>query len=99
MKKLISERDVAMLVKDGKEILCLFPGMILTPAGRDAAKDAGLTICEGKTESECEACKAAATEAPAEACGDEISGELVYEALKAMVGKGMLKGVADILPK
>ncbi|MCG8472356.1 MAG: hypothetical protein MI742_10915 [Desulfobacterales bacterium] len=96
MKKIICADDVEKCIKQGDTTLCVFPGQILTPSARDAARDAGLEVCEGKTEAECTACKSKAAEAPAD---DEISGELVYTALKTMLDNGMLKGVAHLLSR
>ncbi|VFQ45049.1 cupin domain-containing protein [Desulfoluna butyratoxydans] len=99
MKKLICADDIEKLVKQGETTLCVEPGMILTPSAKDAAKAAKLTLCEGKTEAECVACKAQAPECSA--AGDaaapeeegEISCETIYGALKAMMNKGLLNGI------
>ncbi|SCY89243.1 cupin domain-containing protein [Desulfoluna spongiiphila] len=99
MKKLICADDIEKLVKQGENTLCVEPGMIVTPAAKDAAKAAKLTLCEGKTEAECIACKAEAPACTPEGGCDtpagegEISSDTIYVALKSMMNKGLLKGI------
>lgn len=102
MKKLICADDIEKLVKQGVKTLCVEPGMMLTPSAKDAAKTAKLELCDGKSEAECIACKAAASEikTDAGACGagepaseGDISSETIYAALKSMLNKGLLTGL------
>lgn len=103
MKKLICADDIEKLVTQGEKTLCVAPGMILTPSAKDAARTAGLELCEGKTEAECIACKAKASESEAEtarvcdtpASDDDISSDTIYAALKSMMNKGLLKGIVS----
>jgi ethanolamine utilization protein EutQ len=103
---LICADDIEKLVKQGEKTLCIEPGMILTPSAKDAAKNAKLVLCGGKTEAECIACRAAASDSEtASACEppacngetpaseDGISCDTIYAALKSMMNKGLLNGV------
>lgn len=61
----------------------------MTPSAKDAVKAAGIEIVEGSP-----ACAPAAPAAVPAAEG-EISSDMIYQALKAMLNQGMLNGVLE----
>lgn len=100
MKRVICAEDIEKLAKQGQKTLCIDANAILTPSAKDAVRAAGMEISEGKSACESAPCETAACEtvspeaAASEAAScevtsveDEISGDLVYSALKRVLGK------------
>ena len=83
---MICAKDIEALIKKGETTLCVDGKTILTPSAKDAVKAAGIEIVEGN-------CTSAAPAAPA--AEGEISSDMIYQALKAMLSKGMLNGVLE----
>ncbi|WDP90303.1 MAG: DUF861 domain-containing protein [Desulfobacter sp.] len=100
MKKVICAKDIDELVKEGGKTLYVDPKAILTPSAKDAIKKAEIEVVEGPAPAAPAACEAAApAAAPAAACAEgDISSDMIYKALKAMLEKGMLEGMFNDNP-
>ncbi len=92
MKKLISVKDVEAFEKQGQKVVCIDKNTIITPAAKDAAKVYGIEFSF-----ETKSCEEI-TSKPAIPCGGDIDSNMIYTVLKAMVDKGLLKGLFDNLP-
>lgn len=92
MKKLICVKDVEELDKQGQKVLYIDDNTIVTPAAKDAAKNCGI---EFSTKKNC--CEVKSSE-PAKPFGSEIDSDMIYTVLKAMMDKGLLKGLFDNVP-
>lgn len=105
MKKLICAKEVEALAKQGATMIHIDFDTIVTPSARDAATALGLCFESGAPAREA-APPASAAMQPAgcgtgvKRCGveTELDTEMIYEVLKAMMGKGMLEGVEDSAP-
>ena len=89
MKKLICAKEVEAVQKEGKKVLYIDCGTIITPSAKDAAKAAGIEFstefcpcCQGSSET-------------AEACESGIDSDMIYNVLKTMMEKGLLQGMFD----
>lgn len=92
MKKLICAKDVEPLVKSGCKECCIEEGTIVTPSAKDLAKAHGIVF----TTSTQKSCKS--TEAVVANCtnnGGNVDSDMIYNVLKAMMDKGLLKGMFD----
>lgn len=88
MKRVICAGDIEKLAKDGGKTFYADEDSIITPSAVDAAKTAGIEIAHGKPEC-CE------SKSDTASCGDGISSDVIYEALKSMAGKGLLNDVTE----
>lgn len=89
MKKLICAKEVETVQKQGKNVLYIDCGTIITPSAKDAAKAAGIEFstehclcCQGSSEA-------------AEACEGGIDSDMIYSVLRKMMEKGLLQGVFE----
>jgi len=89
MKKLICAKEVEALQKQGKKVFYIDCDTIITPSAKDAAKAAGI---EFSTDSN--ACCDSSAEV-AKACEGGIDSDMIYNVLKMMMEKGLLKGTFD----
>ncbi|SKA75948.1 ethanolamine utilization protein EutQ [Caloramator quimbayensis] len=97
MKKLICVKDVENAQKEGRKVIYIDNNTIVTPSAKDAARNIGI---EFSTEQPISVCKENICEIkPSEAkvCDDEIDSEMIYKVLRALMDKGLLNGVMDIL--
>lgn len=92
MKKLICAKDVEALQKEGKKIFYIDDNTLITPAAKDAAKASGIEFSTA-----CPTCEETAPEAP-KSCEGEINSDMIYNVLKTMMEKGLLKGMFDSAP-
>lgn len=92
MKKVICAKDIEALVKAGQKTLYVDAGTLLTPSAKDAVKAAHIEIVEGANP---EAAPPASCGQPSCASDLGLSSETIYQALKAMMEKGMLQEVMD----
>lgn len=87
---MICAKDIEALKKKGDTTLYVDEKTILTPSAKDAVKAAGIEIVEGSPAAAC------SPDAPAAPSAEgEISSDMIYQALKAMLSKGMLNGVLE----
>ncbi|MBS3994173.1 MAG: DUF861 domain-containing protein [Alkaliphilus sp.] len=93
MKKLVCAKDVEDLDKQGKKIFYIDSKTIITPSAKDVAK-----VCGIEFSLECHCCEEIASE-PAKAIGGEIDSNMIYTMLKAMMEKGLLKGLFENIPE
>jgi len=86
MKKLICAEDIELLAKQGQKNFCIEPGAILTPSAKDAAKAAGIEICEKDLKNQA---------LSSETCtpDEQVSSDLIYGTLKSMLDKGLLNTI------
>ncbi|MEH7158352.1 cupin domain-containing protein [Neobacillus drentensis] len=92
MKKLICAKDVEVVEKQGQKVLYITSKTIITPAAKDAAKVFGIEFSTEKVGSESELSKLANSN------NGEIDSQMIYSVLKALVDKGLLKGLLENLP-
>lgn len=99
MKTLLTEKSIRDLIAQGGKSVCIDENTIVTPAARDAIKYAGLEVvgCCATAQPPITTLSAiipAPEPAPAEApaCGDALSTEMIYNALKKMTEQGLLNG-------
>lgn len=93
MKKLICVKDVEAMDKQGQKVIYIDSNTIITPAAHDSAKECGV---EFSFEKKC--CDVKPSE-PANPFGDAIDSNMIYSVLKALVDKGLLKGMFDNVPE
>ncbi len=92
MKKLICAKEVESLVKEGKKVFYIDCDTIVTPSAKDVAKANGITFS-----TEAPVC----CESPSEilkSCGGNIDSDMIYNVLKTMMDKGLLKGMFETAP-
>jgi ethanolamine utilization protein EutQ len=98
MKTLLTEKSIKDLIAQGGRSVCIDENTIVTPAARDAIKYNGLEVTDCAAAPTAvatySACIPAPTPAPAAAPagGDELSTEMIYNALKKMTEQGLLNG-------
>lgn len=105
MKTLLTEKSIREIIAEGGKSVCIDENTIVTPAARDAIKEAGLDVTDCAAApapvATCSAsvpAPAAAAPAPAPAAGgDALSTEMIYNALKKMTEQGLLNGCFDNL--
>lgn len=87
MKKLICAKDVEALGKQGQKIMCIDKDTLVTPSARDVASTLGIEFKLGgcETKRACETSK--------DSQGGGIDSEIIYNALKALMDKGMLDSI------
>ncbi|MDP4104307.1 MAG: cupin domain-containing protein [Bacillota bacterium] len=93
MKTLICVKDVEALVKQGQKVFYIDQNTIITPSAKDAASAGGI---EFSYEKKC--CEEKSPETQ-KADKSEIDSNMIYEVLKALADKGLLKGMFDNLPQ
>lgn len=87
MKRLITAKDIAALVKSKEKTLYIEESTIVTAAAKDAAKTEGIEITTDKPAAcECETKSVSG--------GGEITSDIIYETLKKMLSHGTLSGLA-----
>lgn len=79
-------KDVEALNKEGQKIFYIEKNTIITPAAKDAANNCGIKFSYEKWETSSE---------PVKACDREIDSTMIFTVLKAMMDKGLLKGLFD----
>lgn len=86
MKKLISAKAVEALGKQGQKVICIDKDTIITPSAKDVAAEYGIEFKSGtyKASGTCTENKACCTN------DGGIDREIIYNAVKALVEKGML---------
>jgi ethanolamine utilization protein EutQ len=89
MKNLICVKDVEDMDKQGKKVFYIDRNTIITPAAKDTAKVCGMEFSLEEQISEIKSPE------PVKASGGEIDSNVIYAVLKAMVDKGLLKGMFD----
>src|SRR6478672_10773099 len=92
MKKLICVTDVEASAKQGQKVVYIDSNTIITPAAKDTAKVCGIEFSYEK-----KFCEKKPAE-PEKNSSGEIDSTMIYTALKAMVDKGLLKGMFDNVP-
>lgn len=98
MKKLICAKDIENAQKEGRKVIYIDSNTIITPSAKDAARNSGIEFsteqieCSLKENTCCEV-KPCETKI----CDDEIDSEMIYKVLRALMDKGLLSGVMDIL--
>lgn len=94
MKKLVCEKAIHELVKQGKKTLYIEPGTLVTAAAKDKAAEEGIEICEGKPAKECtEAATQQCCDANAES-NDAISSDVIYSMVKSLLGQDVYDAVS-----
>lgn len=91
VKKLICVSDVQAFALQGQKVIYVDSKTIITPAAKDEADASGL---EFSFEQNC--CETKATERP-KASEAEIDSDTIYTVLKALMDKGLLKGLLENL--
>lgn len=91
MKKLICVKDVEAIEQQGKKLIYIDEQTIITPAAKDAANIFGIEFSFKKASCEITCHDSPKTE------NDPIDSQIIYTALKALVDKGLLKGLVDKL--
>ena len=107
VKKLICAKDIEDAATQGQTVCYIDSNTIVTPAARDAAKVAGITLKEGPAPAPAPVSDAAVIGCLADAkvpasepvkasgsCG--IDSELIYSVLKMLLQKGSLNGIVDL---
>jgi ethanolamine utilization protein EutQ len=89
MKKLISVKDVEAFKKQGQKVVIIDSNTIITPAAKDEAIVSGIEFSYKNNSFEVKPSE------PVNPCGGEIDSNMIYTVLKAMVDKGLLKGLFD----
>lgn len=101
MKKLICAKQVEAAAKRGDKVLYIDSDTIITPSAQDAAATLDIELSTEPVPCEAAPSQAAAA-APCEAApaantagGQGIDSEVIYQALQALLSKGMLNGILD----
>lgn len=100
MKKLICAKDIEIAEKQGLKVFYIDCDTIITPSAKDAARACGI---EFSTEAPAPACETKSscevkTSEPAKACDGGIDSDMIYKVFKAMMDKGLLNGILDLVP-
>jgi ethanolamine utilization protein EutQ len=96
MKNLITEKSIKDIIAQGGKTVCIDDNTLITPSARDMIRYNGLELTQGSAA--CEAAPYANSGAPAvtcSSCGDGLSSDMIYSALKKMTDQGMLNGFFD----
>ncbi|MCG8483704.1 MAG: cupin domain-containing protein, partial [Clostridia bacterium] len=88
MKKLVCAEDVEALKKQGKKVFYIEDNTIITPSAKDIAKACGIEFSVKSDD-------CSENHEMIKACDSGIDSDMIYKALKAMMEKGLLKGVFD----
>ena len=110
MKTLLTEKSIREIIAQGRTSVCIDENTIVTPAARDAIKANGLEIVDhaiaadpvttisASVPAPAAPAAAAAPAAPAaQPCGEALSSEMIYNALKKMTEQGLLNGCFENL--
>lgn len=89
MKKLICVKDVEELDKQGQKVFYIDQNTIITPSAKDAAASCGMEFSFDKP------CCEEVNPKPIKTDKGEIDSNMIYEVLKALADKGLLKGMFD----
>lgn len=92
MKRLVSAKELEAFVKEGKKVFTIDSDTIITPSAKDIAKANGITFSTEQPS----VCEKVAETVKASAGG--VDSDLIYTVLKAMMDKGLLKGILDAAP-
>ncbi len=92
MKKLICAKDVEALAQQGQKVMCIDADTLITPSARDAAGAAGIEFRTGDPQTDC-CTTSQGTHACQPATNGGIDSEVIYNALKKLMDKGMLGSV------
>lgn len=105
MKRLICAKEVEDFAQHGQKVMYIDDDTLITPSARDAASNAGIEFSKGTPQPECcepapqtECC--AAPQQAAHACSPDSQGidsEVIYNALKSLVEKGMLGNLMNAM--
>ena len=103
MKKLVTAAEVEASIASGQKVLYIDNNTIVTPAAKDAAREAGIEITMGTPQPETagtpDGCCSTPEQAPAPAAS-AVSGnanidlDVVYKVLSILKDKGLLNGVS-----
>lgn len=91
MKRLICAKEVEASAKQGQKVMYIDADTIITPSARDAASAAGIEFCQGSAPAAC--CDASQGTQCCSQTDQGIDSEVIYNALKALMDKGMLGSV------
>ncbi len=96
MKKLIDVAAINAMISAGDKVVYVDNDTLLTPAARDAIKNAGLEIQEGCAPA-AECCQGHTCESQAEACksSDSLDADLIFKVLSQLQNQGLLNGLLD----
>lgn len=89
MKKLICAKDVEAVIKEGKTVCYVDCDTLITPSAKDLAKANKIEFSNAN-----HACTGNVPEV-GKACEGGIDSELIYNVLRTMVDKGLLKDMFD----
>lgn len=101
MKRLICAKEVESAEKQGQKVFYIDVDTIITPSAKDAAIACGIVfsteapVCEVKNGSEEKVSEQVKHSELKKSCEDEIDTDMIYKVFKAMMDKGMLKGILD----
>ena len=94
MKRLICAKDVEALAQQSQKVMYIDADTLITPSARDAASAAGIEFRTGDPQGECCATETSqGTHACQPAANGGIDSEVIYNALKKLMDKGMLGGL------
>lgn len=89
MKRLICNKDVEYVIKQGKKVIYIDKDTIVTPSAQDMAKINGIVL--SKEECKQEECK--------KTICDEMDSEMLLNVFKVMMEKGLLQEMMEALNK
>jgi len=92
MKKLICANEVEASAKQGQKVMYIDADTLITPSARDAACEAGIEFREG-TAPAAECCCTAPDTQGCSQTAQGIDSEVIYNALKKLMDKGMLGSI------
>ncbi|MFQ7473396.1 MAG: cupin domain-containing protein [Anaerovoracaceae bacterium] len=93
MKRLICAKEVEALAQQGQKVMYIDADTLITPSARDAASAEGIEFCTEAPKAEC-----CSTSQDTHACNptnEGIDSEVIYNALKTLMDKGMLGSVMN----
>jgi ethanolamine utilization protein EutQ len=107
MKKLVTAAEVEASIAGGQKVLYIDDNTIVTPAARDAAREAGIEIAIGTPQPETAGTSNGEVNAPKSACNSpegsaspaatgnaNVDLDVVYKVLSILKDKGLLNGVS-----
>lgn len=102
MKKLICAECVEKCASHGQKVIYIDECTLITPSAKDLAAAEGIEFCVGEAPAPaCNEAPAAPAQAaaPAPACNgasNSVDANVIYNALKALMDKGMLDKIMDV---